>query len=427
MTGYIKDNGSYKQVDESYVKVDGAWRRVIKAYVKVQGEWKQWYLVPPDKVIISSVVDQGASRAYNNGQFSVSISLSPGSQIVADSFRVVATSAGNPTIDVTSATSPVTLSGLKSNVSYSIVAYAINNDGQSAPSDVAYKTATTIPATPSAPSVSTQVNQDNVSWAAPQSGGQSITNYQWESSDSKGGTTTQTSIAVAQEGGTSQSYRVRAYNANGWSEWSPWSGSVTTTPPFFPPFFPWFPPFFPWFPPFFPWFPPWFPPYFPWFVPNPWNCIAAETMIATTNGDKKAEHISVGDTVISYDIAELPIDDEEGMFSWSSKTLTIRNTVEATVVSVEHKPAQIIMFNDDESMRYSTSQPMFVKKDNVYKILPTSMIDIGDILVSIDPSGKIEEIGVVSIDTEDLAGHTYQINCEPYDWFIAGGCLVHNK
>ena len=90
MTGYIKDNGSYKQVDESYVKVDGAWRRVIKAYVKVQGEWKQWYLVPPDKVIISSVVDQGASRAYNNGQFSVSISLSPGSQIVTDSFRVVA-------------------------------------------------------------------------------------------------------------------------------------------------------------------------------------------------------------------------------------------------------------------------------------------------------------------------------------------------
>jgi hypothetical protein len=109
-----------------------------------------------------------------------------------------------------------------------------------------------VPRAPAAPTVTLQVNQDTVSWLAPHNGGSPITLYYWESTDSKSGTTDSLSVAVAQEGSTSQAYRVRAQNAVGLSEWSPYSDVVITMPPFFPyfPFFPFFPPFFPFFPQF---------------------------------------------------------------------------------------------------------------------------------------------------------------------------------
>jgi len=91
-------------------------------------------------------------------------------------------------------------------------------------------TATTVPATPSAPSASAIANQtnDSVSWSAPANGGKAITNYYWTSSDGKSGNTGSTSVTVAQEAGTAQTYNVRADNANGSSATSANSGSVTT-------------------------------------------------------------------------------------------------------------------------------------------------------------------------------------------------------
>ena len=91
------------------------------------------------------------------------------------------------------------------------------------------------PGVPTGLTVTVQVNQDTVSWIAPQNnGGSPITLYYWESTDSKSGTTTNTSVTVPQEGSTSQAYRVRAETAGGLGEWSPYSDTVTTTPPFFP-------------------------------------------------------------------------------------------------------------------------------------------------------------------------------------------------
>jgi hypothetical protein len=108
-----------------------------------------------------------------------------------------------------------------------------------------------VPRAPAAPTVTLQVNQDTVSWLAPHDGGSPITLYYWESTDSKSGTTANTSVAVPQEGSTSQAYRVRAQNSVGLGEWSLYSFQVTTTPPFFPGFGPSFPSFpsFPYFSP----------------------------------------------------------------------------------------------------------------------------------------------------------------------------------
>ena len=96
-----------------------------------------------------------------------------------------------------------------------------------------------------APTITLEINQDTISWVAPESNGNPIILYSWESTDGKLGTTATTSVTLTQEGSTSQSYRVRAENVDGMGAWSPYSVEVTTlSPPFFPPFFP---PYFPYF------------------------------------------------------------------------------------------------------------------------------------------------------------------------------------
>lgn len=207
-----------------------------------------------------SATDVGTARAYNDGAATVSFSLPAGSP-AATSYTVTATAAGQTTRTATGASSPLTVTGLASAVSYSITVTATNASGTSAASSAVSVTATTVPATMSAPTATAQVNQDTVSWSAPNDGGKAISLYRWTSSDGKTGTTTSTSVAVGQEAGTAQTYQVRAENANGVGVYSASSNNVTTQSPFFPPFFP---PYFPGFGPYFPWFPG-FGPYFPGF------------------------------------------------------------------------------------------------------------------------------------------------------------------
>jgi hypothetical protein len=103
-----------------------------------------------------------------------------------------------------------------------------------------------------APTATAGVNQDTLNWAAPSTGGKAISLYRWTSSDGKTGTVNApaTTTNVTQEGGTAQTYQIRAENANGNGTYSANSNNVTTQSPFFPffPFFPSFGPYFPYFP-----------------------------------------------------------------------------------------------------------------------------------------------------------------------------------
>jgi hypothetical protein len=208
----------------------------------------------PSAPVSVSATDVGTSRAFNNGAATVSFSL-PGGSPAATSFTVTS-SPGSFT--ATGSSSPLTVQGLQSGVSYTFTVTATNAQGTSAASSASTAiTATTVPATPNPPTVSAQVDYDNVSWTAPATGGKSITVYTWTSTDAKTGTTAATSVNVTQEANTSQAYDVRAENANGAGLYSSYSNTVTTLPPYFPPFFP--PTFGPYFPPS---FGPYFPPYF---------------------------------------------------------------------------------------------------------------------------------------------------------------------
>lgn len=174
----------------------------------------------------------GSGRAFNNGRADVTFEL-PANSPAATSYTVTS-SPGSYT--ASGASSPLSVTGLQSNTAYTFTVVATNAVGNSPASSASSSiTATTVPATPSAPSASSpNANQDVVSWSAPADGGSAITGYTWASSDSKGGSTAGTSVTVSQEAGTSQTYTVYATNANGNSETSSASSSVTTTFSFAP-------------------------------------------------------------------------------------------------------------------------------------------------------------------------------------------------
>jgi len=215
-----------------------------------------------------TATDIGTNRAFSSAAATVSFSL-PGDSPAATSYTVTSSPGG---LTGTGSGSPITVAGLTPATSYTFTVTATNASGTSPAS--APSSAVTVTTVPNSVSVTatTGVNQDTISWAAPLTGGKAIIDYAWSSSDGKSGTTTLTSVNVAQEGNTAQTYTVTVRNANGSSLVSAPSNSVTTTPPFFPPSFPFFPPafcpFFPNFCPFFPNFCPAFCPFFPNFCPS---------------------------------------------------------------------------------------------------------------------------------------------------------------
>jgi hypothetical protein len=178
---------------------------------------------------IGTATDVGTDRAFNNGAASVTFTL-PANSPAATSYTVTS-SPGSFTGSGSS--SPVVVEGLASNTSYTFTVTAANASGVSGSSSASNSiTATTVPATPAAPTVSSPTaagtNFDTVTWLAPANGGKAISLYRWTSSDGKTGTTASLTVNVTQERGTSQTYQVRAENANGAGAYSANSASVTT-------------------------------------------------------------------------------------------------------------------------------------------------------------------------------------------------------
>jgi hypothetical protein len=181
----------------------------------------------PSTPNIGTATDVGTGRAFNDGAASVTFSL-PENSPAATSYTVTSTPGS---FSASGASSPIIVGGLASTTSYTFTVTAANASGVSGASSASNSiTATTVPATMSAPSVSSPsgANYDTVSWSAPANGGKAISLYRYTSSDGKTGTTASTSVNVTQEQGTSQTYQIRAENANGAGVYSANSASVTT-------------------------------------------------------------------------------------------------------------------------------------------------------------------------------------------------------
>jgi hypothetical protein len=411
---------------------------------------------------IDSASNVGTARPYNDGAVTVSFTADP--RNAATSFTATASTGQT----VTGASSPLTITGFASEAVTTITVTATNAYGTSAPSAASSSiTVTTVPATPSAPSATAQgaAANDDVSWSAPATGGSAITSYTWASSDGKGATQAGTSVAVAQEAGTAQTYTVYATNANGNSGTSAASGSVTSfsfTPFSFAPFGAFgftpfgafgftpfgFTPFG--FTPFgaFGFTPFGFTPFgafgftpfgafgftpFGAFGFSPPKCIEENTLIDTPNGQVAAKDLQVGDEVYTVSLQEVPLSDETGQHDFDyvgfeSDTLTSLEKTTTTILSIDSSTRDTVLcFNNEQEKLYSTSQPIFVKSDNKYQVMPTGAVSVGDYLVAVNVDGSLTEILVETVDSITKNAVVYQFNCEPADWFIAGGYLVHNK
>jgi hypothetical protein len=188
---------------------------------------------PPAIPVSVSPTNQGSGRAYNNGSASVAFTNGTGGGLSGE--YIVTSTPGN--YFAVGSESPITVTGLQSNTSYTFAAQARNNFGTSISSTSSESmTATTVPQAPSITGVTdtTAGGTVSLSFTASATGGSSITNYKY----STDGTTftalspSQTTSPLTISGltnGTSYTFYIKAVNANGDSTSSSISSSVTPT------------------------------------------------------------------------------------------------------------------------------------------------------------------------------------------------------
>jgi hypothetical protein len=405
--------------------------------------------------------DVGTNRPFDNGSAVVNFSIVETSPATI-SYKVYAASSGLDTVTATGASSPIIVTGLKSNVLYTFTVTGFTEAAaESEPSDPSTPTLiTTVPAAPAKPTASSpNANQDVVNWLAPATGGKTITGYIWTASDGKtnlaggtpgGGPTANLSVTVNQEAGSAQTYTVYAINNNGNGLASLASDSITTTFSFSPfgfapfGFIPFgfspfgFVPFMAFmFTPMFSFVPFMafsFTPMFG-FSPSP-MCIGAKTKISTVDQNNNvvlvsAEDLRIGDMLVSpvwseYESGEL-IDHEHEKVSYQSMTnLTIK------IVRVKDISSKVvedtIIFNNDKEKHFSTVQPILAKKQGSDKFAweITRDISIGDIIMHYDAvNNEYLEVQVSSVETIQNKEETvYRITPDEYLTFVAGGIIA---
>jgi hypothetical protein len=154
-------------------------------------------------------------------------------------------------------------------------------------------------------------------------------------------------------------------------------------------------------------------------------------LVRTARGEIPAKDVILGDKILVPLLAEntddSPGDDKPSMFAWSSETLTFGEVVETDIVDLAPKMSPCIYFNGNESAKFSITQTIYVKRDGLYKIMPTLELVVGDTLIKVLEDGTYGEEVIETLHQVEIPEMTYLIACEPQDWFVAGGYLVHNK
>ena len=181
----------------------------------------------PQAPTLGAVTNTCSGRGFGDGLVTVAMTANATGGKAISSYYAISNAAQS----ASSASSPVSVTGLSGGVAYTFQGRVSNENGDSSLTSASGSvTATTVPATPSAPSASSpSAGTDSVSWTAPSNGGSAISSYTWTSSDGKSANVgTATSASVSQEQGTAQTYSVYATNACGNSGTSSASGSVTT-------------------------------------------------------------------------------------------------------------------------------------------------------------------------------------------------------
>jgi hypothetical protein len=412
----------------------------------------------------------GTGRAFNNGAVSVAFSL-PALSPAATSFTVTASTGQT----ATGASSPLVVTGIASEATPTFTVTATNAAGTSAASSASSAvTVTTVPATPAAPSASSPTpsaganvagsTTDNVSWSAPANGGSAITSYTWASSDGKGATQAGTSVSVAQEGATAQTYTVYATNANGNSAVSASSASVTTfsfTPFSFVPFS--FTPysFVPYsFTPVYSFTPYSFTPYSftPTYSFTPYSftpysftpvavysftpsysfvplryCIDEDTLIQVIGENNSIEFKAAKDIVVGEKIWSISWDglldesvDPSASTIYPEVLETVSRVASEIIAIAPSVKEKTLFFNGDIGKRFTEGEKVLIKRDNTHIFIEAEKILTTDLIFQAEEFG-MTAIPVTSVEYIEETRNVFKFNAFPVDTIIAGDMVVHNS
>ena len=185
----------------------------------------------PNAPVSVSATDVGTSRAYNNGAAIVSFTSGGDNGSTITSYTVTSSPGG---FTASGASSPLTVTGLQSGVSYTFTATATNSVGTSDASSASSAiTATTVPQAPTIGTPTCATGQAytgsaniSVAFTAGATGGKAVSTFTATSSSTGTATNSASPITISQTVGSSYTYTVTATNANGTSLPSSTSASV---------------------------------------------------------------------------------------------------------------------------------------------------------------------------------------------------------
>jgi hypothetical protein len=211
-SAYIIDTPD-SSVDLIYINSNKGWN-IFNKYVS---------LTKPGIPISVSAIDVGTARAYNDGAATITFTPSTTGD-PADLYTVTSTP-GNFTASGVS--SPIVVTGLQSNTSYTFTVSATNSSGTAVSSSSSSITATTVPQAPTISTVQYGYEQLAVNYTAGATGGKAVSAY---TATRTGAVTASGNSPIAftsLTGGTAYTISMIATNANGNSIAS---NSVVQTP-----------------------------------------------------------------------------------------------------------------------------------------------------------------------------------------------------
>ena len=188
---------------------------------------------PPRNLVAT---DTGTSRAYNNASASVAFDLPTGNGgSTITSYKITSNPGG---FNATGSSSPITVTGLQSNTSYTFTGTATNSIGEGGSSSASSSVlATTVPQSPTIGTVSiTDSTTVSVPFTAGANGGKSITSYTVTASptvsdiSTAAGTSSPLTVTGTFAASTAYTFTLIATNSNGSSSASSASNSVIPNP-----------------------------------------------------------------------------------------------------------------------------------------------------------------------------------------------------